>query len=67
MLELFREQFWHIVKRMGLRGRCVHVYVENSQNMSKILRICKPVCPNFDIDNYRGKLSRLARALQDAR
>jgi len=35
---------------------------EVSIYMSKILRICKPVCPNFDIDDHRGKFARLVRA-----
>jgi hypothetical protein len=34
---------------------------EVSIYMSQILRICKPVCPNFDIDDYRGKFARLVR------
>ena len=33
-----------------------------SDHISKILNICKPVCPNFNIDDYRGKFARLVRA-----
>ena len=33
-----------------------------SDHISKILNICKPVCPNFDIDAYRGDFAQRVRA-----
>jgi hypothetical protein len=33
-----------------------------SKCMSRILGICKPVCPNFDIDAYRGDFAQRVRA-----